>query len=112
MPDQIQHDVRMINISSLNNNQHVLLTYGDRVLLFAKEHLDTPKFEYKHELSITCGTYLPKRNIVVITDIMKKMWFFDVSSRELKATRNIQKRAAKIIYNKDELELLIADKAS
>lgn len=110
MPEQIQHDAKVFNIHTLNTNQNLLLTYGQTALLFTRPDLASPSFQYQHSLSITCGTYLPKKNLLILTDILKKMLIFDVATNELKSTRNIQKRAAKLIYNKDETELLIADK--
>ncbi len=110
MPEQIQHDARIFNFSSLNANQNLLLTYGQTVLLFSKANLTVPFFEYQHSLSITCGTYLPQKNLLILTDVLKKMLIFDVATKQLKSTRNIQKRAAKLIHDKHETQLVIADK--
>ena len=90
-------------------------------------------YTYTHTALITSSTYLPSRDFVAITDIDKKFHLIDRKTSQVLVTklvvlnfqhitlkwplfhqnlihREISKRAAKMIYTKDESTILLADK--
>lgn len=101
----------MISVQSLNEKQHFLVTHDKTVLLFNKKNdLESLIFEYKHTHTLTFSTYLPKKNLIIISDEEKKMLIINRESKTILATKNVVKKASDMIYKKDESELLIADK--
>lgn len=101
----------MINIQSLNENEHFMVTHGKAVYLFArKNNLKAPIFEYKHTDDLTFSTFLPCKNLIIVADEQKKMLIIDCQSKNILFTKMVIKKACKMIYKKDESELLISDK--
>jgi len=100
----------MISIAALNSCSHIFITYDNSVYLFDEPNLKAPSFEYKHEQGLTCGTYLPTKNLVVLTDLSKKLIIIDPTTKETLFTKTLIKRVTKIIYKKNESMLLIFDK--
>lgn len=99
----------MFNINSFQ--EYVLFTYKESVYLFTRSNkLQVPVFEYKHADEITASTYLPKKNIVVISDTNKKLFILDAHTKNVLTNKNVVKRAYKFVYDRNELNLLIADK--
>lgn len=64
---------------------------------------------YEHGEEITSAYYLPKRQWLVFTDITKKLIIVDHQS-QIVTSKVIQKRAAKLIGNRDETVLILGDK--
>ena len=69
-----------------------------------------PTFNIEHEVCLTYAIYLPKTKFLIFTDVNKKLFTYNMSTKALVTSKLIVKRASKIIYTNDESTLIIADK--
>lgn len=88
-----------------NNNSIVFLQ------LPQKDGEEIKKVTYQHTSEIVASTFLPKKQLLVFTDIAKKVLIIDLkNNQEIVATKLINKRATKIVFNKSEKLIVVGDK--